>query len=159
MALDTDWPFVRVSVAIALVCLSACSAIDETASAVLSSRADAAGVFAGRVLRGSASFANAHQASVQLQSDDTPRLNCFGTLRFTATTGGVAAFSCSDGQSVSIPFQSLSPLRGSGRMQVDGATFALTYGLQPAMAAAYLAIPAQRLARPAADPSAKTVAE
>lgn len=161
MKLNADLSPMRVfaTVALAAVLLASCSAIDETASKVFSSNADATGVFAGRVLQGKANFTSAHEATIRLQSDDAPALSCFGSLRFTATSGGVAGFLCSDGSSVSMPFQSLSPLRGSGRGQIGHAAVALTYGLPPEMAAAYLGLPVERLARPAAGAAVTSSAE
>ena len=128
-------------------CLGACTTIDETASAVFASNTPAAAVFGGRVLQGQASFTHARSGTVQLQSNDAPSLACFGPLRLTATSSGVASLSCSDGQTFAIPFQVLSPLRGSGRTQVGAAVFALTYGLQPDLAEAYLGLPEGRLVR------------
>ncbi|MEO8858465.1 MAG: hypothetical protein ABI343_15895 [Burkholderiaceae bacterium] len=140
--------------------LVACSSIDEATTNLVSSRTSASAVFAGRVLRGEAHFTHPHQATVQLDSEEMPALACFGNLRFTGSTGGVTNFICNDGISVSIPFQSLSALRGSGRAERDGAVYALSYGLAPAMAAAYLGLPVERLSRPVATSSiAKPIPE
>lgn len=160
--LNTAWSRVRVRcaiaipIAIAVSGLAGCSTFDETVSNVFSSNADASAVFAGRVLLGKANFTDAHAATIRLQSGETPSLGCLGTLRFTATRGGVVSFTCSDGLTVSIPFQSLSPLRGSGRSQIGNAVFALAYGLPPDAAAAYLAVPVERLARPKEDANTNT---
>ena len=133
-----------------LLGIAACSTVNETASRLFSSDTHAAGVFAGRLLQGKANFTSAREASIQLQAVEPPTLGCLGTLRFTGTGGGIAGFTCSDGLTVSIPFQSLSALRGSGRVQVGESMFALTYGLTPEMAGAYLALPAARLVSPKA---------
>lgn len=138
------WP----TLAPLLLCLAACSTIDETATSLFSSDTHAAGVFAGRLLQGKANFTSAREASIRLQAVEPPGLGCLGTLRFTGTSGGIAAFTCSDGRAVSIPFQRLSALRGTGRVQVGEFMFALTYGLTPEMAGAYLAVPAARLVPP-----------
>ena len=165
MRLNTAWSRVRVrcaiAIAIALAGLAGCSTLDETVSNLFSSNADASAVFAGRVLLGKANFTDTHAATIRLQSGETPSLGCLGTLRFTATRGGVVSFTCSDGLTVSIPFQSLSPLRGSGRSQIGNAVFALAYGLPPDAAAAFLAVPVERLARPKEDANTnpKTTAE
>lgn len=161
MTFNTHLSRTRIPAAVGLitVLLCGCSTIDQTASNVFSSNADASGVFAGRVLLGKANFTTAREGTVHLQSDEAPSLNCFGNLRFTATTSGVVGFSCSDGSSPAIPFQALSPLRGSGRTQVGSNVFALTYGLQPEMAAAYLAVPVERLPRPKPDVPGKNVTE
>jgi hypothetical protein len=148
------WP----TLAPLLLCLAACSTLDETATRLFSSDTQAAGVFAGRLLQGKANFTSAREASIRLQAMEPPDLSCLGTLRFTGTGGGVTSFTCSDGATVSIPFQSLSPLRGSGRVQLGESTFALTYGLAPEMAGAYLAVPAARLAPPKTDPAVSAAA-
>jgi hypothetical protein len=127
------------------LCLGACTSIDEAALTVFASNAPASGLFAGRVMQGNANFIRAREGSLHLQSTEGPALSCFGALRLTATLGGVASLSCSDGQSVAIPFQLLSPLRGSGRVQVGEAMFALTYGLPAETASAYLGLPVERL--------------
>ena len=128
-----------------LVCLAGCSTVDETATRWFSSDTHAAGVFEGRLLQGKANFTSAREATIRLQAMEPPSLGCLGTLRFTGTGGGIAGFTCSDGLTVSIPFQSLSALRGTGRVRVGESMFALTYGLTPEMAAAFLAVPAARL--------------
>jgi hypothetical protein len=148
------WP----TLAPLLLCLAACSTVDETATRLFSSDTHAAGVFAGRLLQGKANFTSAREASIRLQAMEPPDLSCIGTLRFTGTGGGVTSFTCSDGLTVSIPFQSLSALRGSGRVQVGASIFALTYGLTPEMAGAYLAVPAARLAPPKTDAAASAAA-
>ncbi len=135
-------------VACLALCIAACTTVDETALAVFASNAPASALLAGRVLQGHASFTRAREATLQLHSVDAPGLSCFGDLRMTATSSGVASLSCSNGQSVAIPFQVLSPLRGSGRTQAGDAHHALTYGLAPDMAAAYLGIPVERLGIP-----------
>lgn len=161
MKLNADLSLTHMPATVGLITilLCGCSTIDQTASNVFSSNADASGVFAGRVLLGKANFTTAREATVHLQSDEDPSLNCFGNLRFTATTGGVVGFACSDGSSPAVPFQALSPLRGSGRSQIGSNVFALTYGLQPEMAAAYLAVPVERLPRPKPDAPGKNVTE
>jgi hypothetical protein len=127
------------------MCLGACTSIDEAALGVFASNAPASGLFAGRVMQGHASFIRAREGSLYLQSTDGPSLACFGALRLTATLGGVANLSCSDGQSLAIPFQVLSPLRGAGRVQLGEAMFGLTYGLAAETASAYLGLPVERL--------------
>ena len=143
-------------VALMLLGLAACSTVDETATRLFSSDTPAAGVFAGRLLQGKANFTGAREASIRLQAMEPPGLSCLGTLRFTATGGGMTRFTCSDGLTVSIPFQSLSALRGSGRTQVGESLFALTYGLAPEMAGAYLGVPAARLVPVKPDAAAST---
>ena len=139
-----------------LVCLAGCSTVNETATQLFSSDTPAAGVFAGRLLQGQANFTSAREASIRLQTVEPPGLGCLGALRFTGTSGGIASFTCSDGLTVSIPFQSLSALRGSGRTQVGESLFALTYGLAPEMAGAYLGVPAARLVPVKPDAAAST---
>ena len=141
-----------------LLCVVGCSTVDETATQLFSSDTHAAGVFAGRLLQGKANFTSARQASIRLGTSEPPGLSCLGTLRFTGTGGGIARFTCSDGLTVSIPFQSLSALRGTGRVQVAESLFALTYGLAPEMAGAYLAVPAALLVPAKANNAVSTAA-
>ncbi len=150
MQLRPDVPSLRMwpTLAPLFIFLAGCSTVDETATRLFSSDTHAAGVFAGRLLQGKANFTSAREATIELEAMEPPALGCLGTLRFTSTGGGVAGFTCSDGLTVSVPFQSLSALRGSGRVQLGESTFALTYGLTPEMAGAYLAVPTARLAPP-----------
>ncbi len=129
----------------AALAISACTTVDEAALAVFASHAPAAVVVAGRLMQGTASFTRAREGTLHVQSADAPGLACFGEMRLTATSAGVASLSCSDGQAVSIPFQVLSPLRGTGRAQAGNTHYALTYGLAPDMAAAYLGVPVGRM--------------
>jgi len=54
---------------------------------------------------------------------------------------------CSDGQTAVVPFQLLGALRAAGRGAMGATVFALTYGLPPEMAAPYLGVGVERLAR------------
>lgn len=148
------WPML----APVLFCVAACSTVNEAATQLFSSETHAAGVFAGQLLQGKANFTSAREASIRLQAMEPAGLGCLGILRFTGTGGGVASFTCSDRLTVSIPFQSMSALRGTGRTQIGESRFALTYGLTPEMAGAYLAVPAVRLVLPKADNAASTSA-
>ena len=127
--------------------LSGCSSVNEKVTRWLSSNADAIGVIDDRILRGQASFTNQREATVHLQSNDapTPSLTCLGALRFTASNSGVVDFSCSDGRSIMVPFQSRSLLSGVGRGLVGNSEFALTYGLPSEKAASFLGLPMERL--------------
>ena len=143
--LQGDCRTARRALACMALCVSGCTTVDETALAMFASNAQASALFAGRVMLGNASFTRAREGTLQLQSVDAPGLACFGPMRLTASSSGVANMSCSDGQTVAIPFQVLSPLRGAGRLQVGGVDYALTYGLAPDMAAAFLGLPVERM--------------
>ena len=121
--------------------MAACSTVDEAAANVFASRTQATALHAGQVLQGQASFTAARAGTVQLQSATTPPLSCFGAIRYTATSSGVATLSCSDGAAVAVPFDAVGPLRGAGRVQLGAGVFSLTYGLPPDMVAAYLGVP------------------
>ena len=153
-----------IAVLSAALALSGCSAVDETTSKLLSSNTGATAVFGAQLLQGQANFTGTREATILLQGIDAPGLSCFGNLRFSATASGVVGFSCNDGQSVSIPFQSLSPLRGSGRRQMGDKVFALTYGFPAETAAPFLGIATERLVHarpiaPAASPAKRTAIE
>ena len=133
----------------ASACLLGCAAVAEKSGELFSSNAPAIGVLDGRILWGQANFTSAREATVQLQSTDAPVLTCSGTLRYTASSSGMLGLACNDGRSVSSAFQSLSPLSGASRSQAGAPGFAFTYGLPPEKAAGYLALPVERLLRPA----------
>ena len=128
--------------------MSGCAMVGEKVGGWLSSNSEALAVVDGRILRGQANFAKEREATFQLQTQDAPALSCFGALRFTATTTGVIDLSCNDGRGVAVAFQSLGPISGTGQGLLGNAAFALTYGLSPERAAAYLAVPVDRVAPP-----------
>ena len=144
----TTRPFLTALGCALLLGLSGCAMVGEKVGGWLSSNSEALAVVDGRVLRGQANFAREREATFQLQTQDQPALSCFGTLRFTATTSGVIDMSCNDGRAIALAFQSLGPLSGIARGLLGNAAFALTYGLSAERAAAYLAVPADRLMPP-----------
>ena len=73
------------------------------------------------------------------------RNESLGALRYTATSSGVVNFSCNDGSTGMVPFQSRSVLSGVGRGSAGNAELALTYGLPVEKAASFLALPIERL--------------
>ena len=132
--------------ACALAGLASCSTMDEVTSVIVSSNARAAALLGNRVLQGQASFIQGRVGTLRLHSLDAPGLACFGPLQMTATSSGVATLACSDGQSIAIPFQVLSPMRGVGRSHLGEAVYGFTYGLSRDLAAAHLGVPVERLA-------------
>lgn len=167
------WPATLVCVG--ALALGGCTAITEGARGVMASSADAYAVLDGRVLTGDARFYSERDARVQVHSSDDPTLSCFGPLRFNATTSGVVEFNCSNGRTATVYFQAMGPLSGAGRGVLDdvpqgmpmgtnmaNATkprpeFVLTYGLAPAKAVGYLAVPADRLVPPKPAAAASTI--
>lgn len=138
------------------VAVSGCAMVVEKGTGWLSSDADAIAVMGSRVLRGEANFARERVGTVQLKSADSPVVNCFGSLRYTATTSGTIDMSCNDGSQFVLPFQEISQLRGTARGMAGNQPFGLTYGMSPERAAGYLGLPADKLAppKPAAAASA-----
>ena len=128
--------------------LCGCASLTEKTTRWLSSDVVAYGVLDARVMRGQASFPSEREATLQLQSSDAPGLSCFGSLRFTASNSGVVDFSCSDGRSLMVPFQSLGVLSGAGRGSSGPTRMAISYGLAPEKAASFLGLPADRLLMP-----------
>ena len=128
--------------------LGACALLDDNVQNVFASRTGAAAMVSGRLLQGQISYTQPRMGTIHLQTPDAPTLACSGTLNLTATSSGVASLSCNNGQSASVPFQLLSPLRAAGRGTMGGASFALTYGLPPEMAAPFLGIAIERLLPP-----------
>jgi len=134
----------------ALMGLGGCALVEDTAQSLLASRTSATAVAGGRLLEGQAVFNQARTGNLHLHSLDAPTLDCFGELRMTSTSGGVASLRCSDGQTAVVPFQLLGSLRAAGRGMMGEAVFSLTYGLPPEMSAPYLGVGIERLVR--ADP-------
>ena len=124
-------------VAGAVLLLGACALLDDSVQNVFASRAGAAAVVSGRLLQGQISYTQPRMGTIHLQTPDAPTLACSGTLNLTATSSGVASLTCNNGQTASIPFQLLSPLRAAGRGTMGDTGFALTYGLPPEMAAPF----------------------
>lgn len=125
--------------------LTGCSSINENMTDWLSSNVGAIAVLDGKILHGKATFPNEREATLQLQNGETPSLTCLGALRYTASKSGVVNFTCNDGSSSIVPFQSRSVLSGVGRGLAGKAEFALTYGLPKEKAASFLALPIERL--------------
>jgi hypothetical protein len=144
----TTTPFLAALGCALLLGFSGCAMVSDKIGGWLSSNSEALAVVDGRVLRGQANFAREREATFQLQTQDQPALSCFGTLRFTATASGVIDMSCNDGRALALAFQSLGPLSGIGRGLLGNVEFGLTFGLSPERAAAYLAVPADRLMPP-----------
>lgn len=136
------------SVLVAALSLGACALVEDTAQDLLASRTSATAVAGGRLLQGQAVYNQSRAGTLRLHSLDAPALDCFGDLRLTSTSGGVASMTCSDGQTAVVPFQLLGALRAAGRGPMGEAVFSLTYGLPPEMAAPYLGVAIEQLARP-----------
>lgn len=127
---------------------SGCAMVVEKGTGWLSSSADAIAVMGSRVLLGEANFARERVGTLQLKSIDGPPVNCFGSLRYTATTSGSIDMSCNDGSQFALPFQEISQLSGTARGMAGNQAFGLTYGMPPERAAGYLGLPADKLAPP-----------
>ncbi len=130
--------------------LSGCASVGEKVNSVLASNAPATAVVDGRILQGQASFGSEREATVLLQSLESPYLSCFGPLRYHASSAGSVFLSCSNGLAVTVAFRSLSPLSGAGRGLLGSSEFSLSYGLEPLQAAAFLEVAPERLVPPAA---------
>jgi hypothetical protein len=128
--------------------LGGCAFVEDKAQDLLASRTSATAVAGGRLLEGQVVYNQSRAGTLRLHSLDAPVLDCFGDLRLTSTSGGVASMSCSDGQMAVVPFQLLGALRAAGRGAMGEAVFSLTYGLPPEMAAPYLGVAIEQLARP-----------
>lgn len=127
--------------------LAGCAAVENTAQMVLASRTGAIAVLGERLLEGEATYNQSRSGTIDLHSLEGPPLACFGALHLTATTGGVASLTCSDGQTATVPFELLGALRAAGRGTVGDTPIALTYGLSPMLAGPYLGVGVERLVR------------
>lgn len=136
------WPVMLV------LSMGGCALVEDTAQDLLASRTHATAVAGGRLLEGQVVYNQSRAGTLHLHSLDAPVLDCFGDLRLTSTSGGVASMTCSDGQTAVVPFQLLGALRAAGRGAMGEAVFSLTYGLPPEMAAPYLGVAIEQIARP-----------
>ena len=129
--------------------LGGCAFVEDTAQRVLASRTSATAVLGDRVLEGEVAYNQPRSGAVHLHSIDGPPMSCAGELRLTATTSGVASLTCNGGQTAGVPFQLMGALRASGRGRMGDTPVTLTYGLPPEIAAPWLGVAVERLARPA----------
>lgn len=111
---------------------------DMTAN-LLASGVPVHAVVGERVLAGRALLYADRSATLTLDTRDEPPLDCMGTMRYTATKGGVISLRCSDGVQAQFPFAALSEISGHGR--TDQGNVSLTYGLEPEPARAWLTPP------------------
>ena len=128
--------------------LSGCAMVVEKGAGWLSSSSAAIAVMGARVLLGEANFSRERVGTLQLKSIDGPPVNCFGSLRYTATTSGSIDMSCNDGSQFVLPFQEINQLTGTARGRAGNQPFGLTYGMPAERAAGYLGMPADKLAAP-----------
>lgn len=121
------------------VLLGGCAALNDATMRALASSAPALAVIGERVYTGEMLLYTDRSGRLQLLSQAEPTLSCIGTLRYTATTSGSVALSCSDGTQARLPFNALGET--SGYAGVAGGPISLSYGLAPDAARAWLTAP------------------
>ena len=112
---------------------------DMTAN-LLASDVPVHAVVGERVLAGRALLYADRSATLTLDARGEAPLNCMGTMRYTATNGGVVSLRCSDGVQTQFPFAALSEISGHGRAAQGNVS--LAYGMEPEPARAWLTPPA-----------------
>lgn len=122
-----------------LVCVAGCAKINDAGRRLLASSAPALAVVNGTLLSGKVSVFTDRTGTVTLESE---RLSCSGNQRYTATRTGVFNLNCSDGSDLQLSFVALAETSGHARGRTAAGTASLTYGLEPAVAVAYLELPA-----------------
>jgi hypothetical protein len=98
-------------------------------------------VLGGQLYTGEAQGFADRRASIALHTEDTPALNCTGTLAFTAERSGVVELACSNGAQARLAFQSTDWATGFAYNLPGAEPASLTFGLTPDAASAYLRAP------------------
>lgn len=120
--------------------LGGCARSYDMTAKLLASDVPVHAVVGERVLSGRALLYADRTATLTLDAAGEPSLNCMGTMRYTATNGGVVSLRCSDGVQARFPFAALGEISGHGRAAQGNVS--LTYGLEPEPARAWLTPPA-----------------
>jgi len=125
-----------------LLLLGGCARVNDMAANVLASDVPAHAVVGEHLLAGRALLYADRSGRLTLDAGGEAALSCMGTLRFTATSGGMVNLRCSDGTQGQFPFTALSELSGHGSGRTTQGAVSLAYGLDPEPARAWLSPPA-----------------
>jgi hypothetical protein len=122
--------------------LSGCARINDVGKLLLASSMPAVALVNDTLLVGDATLFMDRSGRLSLESSPPGLLKCMGEMRYTATQTGVVNLRCSDGTEARLLFSTLSEVMGFGSGSSARGPVTLTFGMEPAEAAAYLNLPA-----------------
>lgn len=121
-----------------LLTITGCARINDVGMRLVASSAFAMALVHDTVLSGKAVMSVDRSGTLNLESDTEPKVKCMGTMRYTATTSGVATLKCSNGADVLMPFNAISETKGYGSGRTAQGLASFTFGMDPEDAIAYL---------------------
>lgn len=127
--------------ALLILTVAGCARINDAGMRLVASSAPAMALVQDTLLSGKAVMSVDRSGTLNLESDTEPKVKCMGTMRYTATTSGVATLKCSNGADVLMPFTTISETQGYGSSRTAQGVASFTFGLAPMDAAAYLTPP------------------
>lgn len=119
--------------------LAGCAKINDVGMRLISSSAPALAVVNETLLSGELKLFTDRTGTVALNAGSA--LQCMGNMRYTASKSGAINLKCSDNTEVSLNFNALSETSGFASGRGARGPASLTFGLEPANAAAYLTLP------------------
>lgn len=122
--------------------VAGCARINDAGMRLVASSAPALAIVEDTPLSGKAVVAIDRSGTLNLESETEPKVKCMGTMRYTATTSGVATLKCSNGVDVLMPFNAISETKGYGSGRTAQGVASFTFGMDLEDAIAYLRPPA-----------------
>lgn len=129
------------SAVLVLVSLAGCARINEMGRRLTASSMKAVAVVNEALLVGDATIMLDRTGRLNLAATG---LTCRGEMHYTATRTGVVDLRCSDGTDTRLVFGALSDISGYGSGRNERGPITFTFGVDPAEAAAYLTLPADK---------------
>ncbi len=145
------------AVAVGLVCgwgLSGCADMEHIGWVLVSSSKPALMQVAGQRLEGVVQLRPDRTGAIQVSGTGSVS-SCAGSLRFTAVNAGTMDMRCSDGAMFAMRFTLVNEVKGYAYGSFQDAVVALTFGMDPSEAQAYLS-PAPQRVPPKELPSTST---
>src|SRR3954462_5634037 len=126
--------------------LVACAAVGVPASiaqaGLLSAKGAVIAILAGELYIGEAEGHFNGAGTLDIHSQNDPRLTCAGEFTSSAELGGKGQLRCTDGATATFQFQRLDMYRGHGLGKLKRGAMSFTYGLNAEEARPYLKLPA-----------------
>jgi hypothetical protein len=132
------------SAVLVLVSLAGCARINDMGRRLTASSMKAVAVVNETLLVGDATIMLDRTGRLNLAATNPPGLTCRGEMHYTATRTGVVDLRCSDGTDTRLVFGALSDMSGYGSGRNERGPITFTFGVDPAEAAAYLTLPADK---------------
>lgn len=129
------------SAVLVLVSLAGCARINDMGKRLTASSMKAVAVVNETLLVGDATIMLDRTGRLNLAATG---LTCRGEMHYTATRTGVVDLRCSDGTDTRLVFGALSDISGYGSGRNERGPITFTFGVDPAEAAAYLTLPADK---------------